>query len=291
MNNATEQILAERIRKEFPGLAFKKTRLAKTGEDHAALILDERSVFRFPRNRTYKKTLGKELALLKLLTRKKLPFAVPRYEWVARREAFGGYPLIPGRILTTAAFGRLAPQEKGAVAEQMAAFLTILHTLSRPSPVRAPRGALRLTAFRERYKSARRRIIAHGIPKALLARIDTFFFHAYGCAPIPKKTFIHADFRDEHIFVIHGRIAGVIDFGDARIGDPAFDFTFLFEYGETFAANVYRRYRGPKDVRFLERARAHYIRWVVDELYYALKNKDAARTRRLTAVLERNLPL
>lgn len=43
-------------------------------------------------------------------------------------------------------------------------------------------------------------------------------------APTSDRAFIHGDLGAEHIFVDGDRIAGIIDWGDAAIGDPAIDY-------------------------------------------------------------------
>ena len=42
-------------------------------------------------------------------------------------------------------------------------------------------------------------------------------------APPAEPTLIHGDLGAEHVFVEGGHITGVIDWGDAAIGDPALD--------------------------------------------------------------------
>lgn len=39
----------------------------------------------------------------------------------------------------------------------------------------------------------------------------------------------HSDLGPEHLLVRDGRLAGVIDWGDARIGDPALDYAWLLD--------------------------------------------------------------
>ena len=60
-----------------------------------------------------------------------------------------------------------------------------------------------------------------------------------------QNTIIHADFTHHHIlFNKHNKsISGVIDFGDAQIGDPAFDFAGLYyDFGDEFTTSVYEQY-------------------------------------------------
>jgi aminoglycoside 2''-phosphotransferase len=59
---------------------------------------------------------------------------------------------------------------------------------------------------------------------------------------------VHADLGPEHVLVVpdSGRLIGVIDFGDARVGDPAIDFTGLLRLQDTLLAG----YGQPPDGTF-----------------------------------------
>ena len=52
-------------------------------------------------------------------------------------------------------------------------------------------------------------------------------------------------------------IAGVIDFSDKKIDDPARDFTELWDYGSDFVNEVYKNYKGSKDKNFLKELETH----------------------------------
>ncbi len=55
--------------------------------------------------------------------------------------------------------------------------------------------------------------------EALLAEVETLT----GFTP----ALTHSDLGPSHLLVRDGRLAGVIDWGDARIGDPALDYAWL----------------------------------------------------------------
>jgi len=290
MNTESNQKLAEKIRAAFPRLAFTRVRRAG-GEDHVALILDEKWIFRFPRTKTYERTLHTELELLSSLKKHRLPFKIPSYRWIERHKKFGGYAMIHGRKMTRTAVVRLDTAHTRTVAKQLAHFLTVLHTL----PAQGGSGSARtVRSYAERYFDTRRAVIRTSISSALLARLDFFFRHTYAqkITPVPRKTWTHRDVRDDHILFDQKkqRIAGIIDFGDADIGDPAFDFTSLWDYGAAFIDEIYRHYHGPKDGAFLHRSELHYLRWAADELYYAILNGQTREAKRYRSVLEKNLP-
>ena len=69
-----------------------------------------------------------------------------------------------------------------------------------------------------------------------------------------KPTICHRDLGIEHILEFGGRIIGIIDWGDACIGDPAFDLTgLLMGLGEDIARSISERLCYPPE--YLERAR------------------------------------
>ena len=59
----------------------------------------------------------------------------------------------------------------------------------------------------------------HAAAKRLFADAETLV----GFTPV----LLHADLGPEHLLVRDGRLAGVIDWGDARLGDPALDYAWL----------------------------------------------------------------
>ena len=71
-----------------------------------------------------------------------------------------------------------------------------------------------------------------------------------------EAALIHGDLGVEHILIdpVSQRLVGVIDWGDARIGDPALDFTgLLASCGADFVRQVMGSYARPVDSRFWER--------------------------------------
>ena len=220
-------------------------------------------IFRIPRRPESEATLEKEARLLPALA-PALPVAVPRYEHVWRGEAppriLVGYRRIPGERLSREAF---RGPGGAALGEQVAAFLTALHAFPLGRAAEAGIAADDPEAWRRGYERFFARIRREAFPvleprerrwtarvcEEYLEEADHFRF-----APV----LLHRDLEAVH--VLHdpasGRITGVIDWGDASAGDPAFDFTgLLMDLGEPVARAVLAAYRGPKDAGMLERAR------------------------------------
>ncbi len=78
---------------------------------------------------------------------------------------------------------------------------------------------------------------------------------------------IHGDFTLPHILITPraDRAAGVIDFGDAALGDPAYDFTLfhaLADWAPAFALQAY----GGGDEGMLTRSALSFIRYAAARL-------------------------
>jgi aminoglycoside 2''-phosphotransferase len=84
---------------------------------------------------------------------------------------------------------------------------------------------------------------------------------------------LHADFSAEHILLSSdGRqVVGVIDWTDAEIGDPAFDFGYLWVWqGEPLVTEVIRHYRGVMDPGFFDRVRLYGVCSAIADAYYGV---------------------
>jgi len=83
---------------------------------------------------------------------------------------------------------------------------------------------------------------------------------------------VHGDLAGEHIlWDADRRQVNIIDFSDRSIGDPALDFAGLLANGQQFAQRVVDRYRGPKDERWLWRARLYFRRTALETMVHALQ--------------------
>jgi aminoglycoside phosphotransferase (APT) family kinase protein len=181
-----------------------------SGWDFKVLIVDDALVVRWPRHRLAVEGIEQEVELLPVLA-PLLPVEVPRFEYVSREPWLVAYPLIRGEPL--------AAEDPDGVR----AFLDALHAVDVDS-VTAPRPDWRET-YREQADEFRRVVLplldsderCHG--EALLAETETLT----GFRP----ALTHSDLGPPHLLVRDGRLAGVIDWGDARIGDPAIDYAWL----------------------------------------------------------------
>ena len=180
------------------------------GYDYEVVVVDDAWVFRFPRRAEVAQVLEQEVGLLPKLARG-LPVEVPRFAHVSREPPYVLYPLIEGTPLVDE-----DPQG-------VQAFLAALHSLDAESlPLRRP---VWIEEYVERCERFARDVLPlldrdeQGPARDLLAEAQTLT----GFEPVP----IHADLLPEHLLCRNGRLAGVIDWSDACIGDPALDYAWL----------------------------------------------------------------
>ena len=167
-------------------------------------------MFRFPRRAGVEEALELEIALLPTLAAA-LPVDVPSFEYVSRSPLFVGYRVIRGEPLVD------------EDSDGVRAFLDALHLLD-PSglPVRRVDW---VDAYRNQCAEFERLVFplldrdAREQALQLFGEVETLV----GFEP----ALLHADLGPDHLRVRNGRLVGVIDWGDARVGDPALDYAWL----------------------------------------------------------------
>jgi aminoglycoside 2''-phosphotransferase len=282
--------LIARVREGFPNLAFCDARLMNRGEDHFVLVLDGEWVIRFPRTEAYRVSFQNELRPLAALgTLTAVP--VPNYELISRQRDFGGYRMIQGEALGEDRFAALDTRIQDIIIGQLAQFLSALHSL--PAVLLQPSDggydrwdAQEPRRYTRRYVNERRALIATAIPPEVLTSVDAFY-PEFQTMVSEVRRIPHADLTDEHIlFESRGeRLAGIIDFGDAAVGDPAFDFSYFWSYGSSVPARIYEQYAFHDDNRLLVQSYWHFVRFNIDSLYDALRDADQTKARVICARL------
>jgi aminoglycoside phosphotransferase (APT) family kinase protein len=232
------------------------------GYDFEVAIVDDEWVFRFPRRSGVEDALRLEIVLLPLLA-PALPVDVPSFEHVSRDPLFVAYRLIRGEPLV---------DEDG---EGVRAFLDALHALDPATLPAEPSDWVE--AYREQCAEFERLVLPL-IEQDLRAQAKRLFADAETLGGF-TPALVHADLGPEHLIVRDGRLAGVIDWGDARLGDPALDYSWLLN--GPFAhwdvdADLRRR------ARFYHRLAPWY------EAHYGLfTNRPAHTERGLAAIRDR----
>jgi aminoglycoside phosphotransferase (APT) family kinase protein len=210
-----EAILRERI----PDLRVNRLVLVETGWDSAVVDVDGEWIFRFPRRAEVVEWLRAEAALLPELA-PRLPAPIPRFEFIDLDPGgFVGYRKLPGEPLAHGA-------GSGALAARVGEFLRAVHDF----PVdRARRLTRRDWAEEKRALVERfRREVLPLLDGSESTRAEALLGSALALTFEPAL--VHGDLGPEHLLHRGDELTGVIDWSDARVGDPAIDFAWLL-YG------------------------------------------------------------
>jgi aminoglycoside phosphotransferase (APT) family kinase protein len=180
------------------------------GWDFKVLILEDAWVLRTPRNAEAAENLAKEVRLLPSLA-SALPVEVPQFEQISRNPDFVVYRLIRGEPLS------------GEAPDGARAFLDALHSFD-VGAIDVPRPEWR-DIYREHAEKWRRVVLPlldgseRTTAEALLSEIETLT----GFEP----ALVHCDLGPSHLLCRDGKLVGVIDWADAKLGDPAIDYAWL----------------------------------------------------------------
>jgi aminoglycoside phosphotransferase (APT) family kinase protein len=131
---------------------------------------------------------------------------------------------------------------------------------------------------------------AHAVPADLRGAVEAFLATAPP-APGPRLVPCHNDVRDDHVFVGgDGRVTGLIDWGDAVLGDPSLDLAMVStDFGDAVLARLVAAYDAPLAPGWEERVRFVARRRMVEDLAWRVRTGDEPGFARTEAVLRRVL--
>jgi aminoglycoside 2''-phosphotransferase len=241
------------IAEAFPEVEARSVRYFAAGWDCELWEVNEEILFRFPLRPECAEPLRMEARLLAALA-EGLSVAVPRPEYVSDGCAafplpFFGYRKLAGVPLAEA---KLSADASAAVAGELGRFLTELHSFPAARAAELGVPAYSTEAWRDHYVRFYAKIRSRVLPllqpdeaqavesfwRSLLGDVGFFRF---------DPVLIHRDLGDAHILVHKDRLVGVIDFGDACVGDPALDFAGREGALRTRMLATYRRSREESD--------------------------------------------
>ncbi|MBO2464049.1 phosphotransferase [Actinomadura violacea] len=223
------------IAARFPELAGAPVEALATGWDNTVFLVGGAWVFRFPRRRIAVAGVEREIAVLPAVApHLPLPVPVPRFAAGPSAEfpwPFWGARMIPGRELAEV---RPPDEDRTALAGQVGAFLRALHDpalaaaaagglphdpMGRADPaVRAARTFPRLDS-----------LVRLGVWERDRALTDLLDDARHRAAPDGEPVIVHGDLHVRHLLLDpDGRAAGVIDWGDVCLADPAVDLAIAY---------------------------------------------------------------
>ncbi len=279
----TTRPFIQAIQAAYPDFAVQSATFLEDGQYNDVLLVNGRTIFRFPRYAGGLEQLALETKILTAV-QPYLPLPVPNPTFVQFAnpvvgQAFMGYERIPGEPLYPAAFAQI--DDKAALAAQLAEFLQALHSVPIHTLVDEP---LPVSDTREEWLEVYGRIQTKLFPYMRLDACKTVAQHfesvlddptAYHFAPVLR----HGDFGTGNL--LHSpttqQMSGVIDFGFAVLGDPAFDVAGLLTYGEPFVQQVAHHY--PAIADFWPRVRFYAGAFALLEALFGIEQDDAEAFR------------
>lgn len=277
----TPEDAARRINDQFPALAPVRLELLGAGWDNLAFLVNGRFVFRFPRRRFAAGLIEREVRILsRLAPRLSLPTPVPTF--VGRPDSgypysFAGYPLVPGVIACRCAW---TDAERARCAAPLARFLAALHgtPVENETLVWAPGDDIERANLAKRAPLLRQRLneIApeYGGDIAALQSLTDRLAETPPYAAPPR--WVHGDLYARHLLIDEEhRLCGVIDWGDAHLGDPALDLSIAFSFLPPEARSAFRAAYGPIDDATWARARFRALTYGAVLIHYGVQVGDA----------------
>jgi aminoglycoside phosphotransferase (APT) family kinase protein len=255
------------IAQQFPSLAPVRLQPLGVGWDNAAFLVNESMVFRFPLRQAMAALLLRETEILPRLA-PELPLPIPNPQYVgaptaAYPFAFAGYPLLPGR---TADQRPPSLTERAALAPVLAGFLAALHRIPVDAATRrwAPGDEITRADMVRRAPPLRDRLIANAAaldPEAiatLVAQVDDLAT----TPPAAATCWVHGDLYARHLLLdAANHLTGVIDWGDAHLGDPALDLSIAYSFLPAPARRTFIAAYGDADPALWRRARFRAIHY------------------------------
>lgn len=277
------------IQAHMPGLKFHQVELDDTGWDNMVVIVNREWVFRFARTQNVAKRIQKEKRLLEYLHERlrHLDVSIPHYQLLRNQnqKVVGCYyKMIQGEVLKPTLLRRINDSAKARIAVQLGSFLSIVH--SSHQQVIEDIG-IEVVHTDQYWHDYLQEIRQHILP--LLTPVEQTqvlnLFETYlqqrktNCIP---NTLVHGDLSHAHILYDPNKqaISGIIDFGDAQLTDPAYDFSGLYwDYGQGFMQEVLRHYTAYQypDNNAMLFARVHRFfgkRVIFHDILHAIKQKD-----------------
>lgn len=276
---------------QFPALAPVALTTLGGGWDNVAYVTNGRSVFRFPRRQIAAGLLAREARILPRLA-PHLPTPIPAPQYIGTPTpdypfVFTGYPLLPGRTADErppTLAGRMA------LATDLAQFLRALHAIPIDPATRAwaPGDEIDRANLPSRAPRVRERLTANAaaLDEARIARLCATIADL-ATTPLARTTcWVHGDLYRRHLLLdTADRLAGVIDWGDLHLGDPALDLSIAWTFLPRPARDLFRARYGRADDAVWRRARFRAIHYgaTLSE-YGASVGDEAIRTLGLTAL-------
>lgn len=234
--------LREIIVGRSPELAAADFRLIDSGWDSVAVDVDDRLIFKFPRDEEGEEQLAVEARMLDLV-RGHVSMPVPVLDIFYTPRLYSCHPKLPGNHLLPEDYARLSEAQRNRLAQELARFFADLHDISLDSAHRA--GAERCEPWPD--SDSIRRGLRPYLEPALFAVADRTLNAWAALPPDPYgEVFGFFDGHGMNMAFDHeaGRLNGIYDFGDAGVAPLHQEFIHGSITSSDLTARVIDAYEG-----------------------------------------------
>ncbi|MED4693330.1 phosphotransferase [Peribacillus frigoritolerans] len=274
------ELAGKLIMLQFPEIELEEIKQLGEGFDNTVIQINGQFVFRFPRRPIAVTLIQVENQLLPSIAGT-FPLAIPEPIFFGKPSTlypypFTGYKMVKGHLPVEG-----TKAKKVESAKRFARFLKVLHSFPVEKAKRLgvqPDGMMRLD-IPYRKKSLMENVsnlIKLGYFEQAHAVKD--FVETLGEGELDVQhpiSLVHGDIHIRNVLLDdEGVLAGVIDWGDVHIGNPAIDFSFLYSYFPKEVRSAFFEIYGEieKETESLARFRAIYM--LVTLLVYGLDRHD-----------------
>ena len=269
------------IQQAYPALIITTTEPIGHGQNNIVFRINGQFVFRVPKYDAGLQALKRETSLLKYIC-DKASLTTPYPEFIqltTLSRSFMGCSYIPGEPLWKQLLIEQTSTSQNTLAEQLGTFLRTLHQI----PITAELSNLLPQAdtasqWHTIFQQIRTKLFPYMRPDAQTSVID--HFEAFLSQPqhfMYTSVLKHGDFGAGNILFDSstGLISGIIDFGNASLGDPAYDFAgLLSSYGSDFVRYAAHSY--PNFDNLWPRIMFFQGTFALLEALFGLENSDIA---------------
>ena len=280
------------IAAEIPELTIRSAIPIGEGWTAVAYRVNDELVFKFPKRREEWEELDREIAFL-AYARPHLQLPVVEHLHRVRDSAgapngYVVYRHLPGRAVQPE---NLSERARSALAETLAGFLRALHDM-KPGPVASILSREDEQAVASRYWEDAEDKIAPRLSAAERRRLsDLFARHLRDPRNFAGPSCIlHADLSVDHVLCVDQAVTGILDWGDVCLGDPDYDFAYVYEdLGEAFVREMALHYGHADPERLVRKARYFTVVDQIETIVHggdrALSGDEAESWQRLRVLL------
>jgi aminoglycoside 2''-phosphotransferase len=275
------EILLDRIKAVYPEFIIEKAEMNMNGQNNHVIIINDMYVFRFPKYQEGIESLKLEVTLLKnLYNRFSIPIPHPEFVILEETEigkAFAGYRMLEGQPMRA---DEIAGTERTVLiklAKQLTAFLESVHSIPMDllDTVIVQANVDPVIEIESLYSNLKNKVFNYMSTKAKNTVSLNFESFIRKQKNQLTPTLIHGDFGASNLLwnPEKSELSGVVDFGAARLGDPAYDFAGLLScYGEEFFSLCLQNY--PGGAGLLERVKFYRSTFALQEALHGIENND-----------------